>query len=343
MCCANNLTYSPTYLQARVVRYREVQLQLNAVKRSLFTAYGGQSRQTMAGRLYLALKSALAKSGMSSSFSYQGIRVPISEEDQQRAEEGVKQFVADMLTNLDDRFPDSALLSALEIFDHRALPAREEWAVVGATYGQADVEQILGTYAKPTLGSNGHTFPAKVRADLFQTEWEVFREEMAKGWFAYLDQEPTGLDPFQQSQAREKFVVGFYAALFCQTDRTYREVPIIAVVWAMQCLSTTDCERGFSIMALIKTHHRNRMNVSTLNALMQIAINGPALCDHPAVQEIIEKAFGIWVAARKRNVRKSHPGVAGRKPKPRSTRSALEELGSIGRDRSDDLQEVPHE
>ena len=60
---------------------------------------------------------------------------------------------------------------------------------------------------------------------------------MAKGWFAYLHQEPTGLDSFQQNQAREKFVVGFYAALFCQTD-----VIQPAAAWFMAFVAMGDSE-----------------------------------------------------------------------------------------------------
>ena len=53
------------------------------------------------------------------------------------------------------------------------------------------------------------------------------------------------------------------------------------------CLSTVWYERGFSLMALIKTKLRNCMNTETLDALMMIAANGPLMSDTDAVNALI--------------------------------------------------------
>ncbi|XP_073669155.1 E3 SUMO-protein ligase KIAA1586-like [Paramisgurnus dabryanus] len=47
-------------------------------------------------------------------------------------------------------------------------------------------------------------------------------------------------------------------------------------------VSTAECERGFSAMNRILTDERNRINVSTLNNLLFISINGPEVAYFPA-------------------------------------------------------------
>jgi hypothetical protein len=96
-------------------------------------------------------------------------------------------------------------------------------------------------------------------------------------------------------------------------------------------------------MCLIMTKLRNRMNVVTLDALMQIASNAPPMHDLKAVAALVQKAISHWLASCKRNVRKSHPGVAGRKSKTtdHSLQSALNELSSVHRDRCAKLSDLP--
>lgn len=47
-------------------------------------------------------------------------------------------------------------------------------------------------------------------------------------------------------------------------------------------VSTAECERGFSAMNHILTDDRNRMNVSMLNSLLFISVNGPGVASFPA-------------------------------------------------------------
>ena len=56
------------------------------------------------------------------------------------------------------------------------------------------------------------------------------------------------------------------------------EVPVIkSVISRLLCavLSTADCERGFSVMKLLKTALRNRISQQHLNAAMLVKIEGP--------------------------------------------------------------------
>ena len=75
-------------------------------------------------------------------------------------------------------------------------------------------------------------------------------------------------------------------------------------------------------MALIKTKLRNCLSVITLDALMMISSNGPRLDLYKsfddyarAVGLLLDRALEHWRTKATRNVKRSHPGIAGRKKK----------------------------
>ena len=63
----------------------------------------------------------------------------------------------------------------------------------------------------------------------------------------------------------------------------------------------------------IKCKARNRMYVDTLDCLMMIELNGPAIQEKEAVHRLIDDAYEHWASVCSRNILKSHPGVSGRK------------------------------
>jgi hypothetical protein len=94
------------------------------------------------------------------------------------------------------------------------------------------------------------------------------------------------------------------------------DVKVLCAIHCIICLSTVWCERGFSLISIIKTKLRNCMNIETLDALMMISSNGPDLADTEALDQLIAEALEHWKSKIKRCVARSHPGVADRKPKP---------------------------
>ena len=78
------------------------------------------------------------------------------------------------------------------------------------------------------------------------------------------------------------------------------DVKRLACFFLVLCLSTVWCERGFSLMAQIKTKLRKCMNIETLDALMMISSNGPKLSDKEAILKLIDEAFAHWLARQKR-------------------------------------------
>ena len=55
----------------------------------------------------------------------------------------------------------------------------------------------------------------------------------------------------------------------------YPNVSILVCIKLTMATNTACCERGFSKMKIIKTYLRNRLHISTLDALMEVSMNGP--------------------------------------------------------------------
>jgi len=58
----------------------------------------------------------------------------------------------------------------------------------------------------------------------------------------------------------------------------------------VQCVSTTTCERAFSVQNLIKTRVRNKLGSKNLEAMLRIALEGL----DEEVDDIINDAIPIW-------------------------------------------------
>ena len=373
----NKLAILSQAFQTRIVRFFQVSGLLKALTKALTAAYGS-GQITMGGALYQQLSDDCSASrrradrsnveNLANTYTHRGVVIQYDRAGQQTAEASVRKLAMDVISKLNDRFPDEPLLMALEIFDLVALPATfDEWDQQRALYGRDEVGQLMEHYGKPqTSRHSGVTYPALVRPDIFRNEWELFREKMAEAWYTYLASETPTLSASKREEARRAVIVSFYA-IYIEEDRfpevgsarlsvpvyvslphppttALAQVTILASIWLIEVLSSVECERGFSLMNLIKTKLSNRMNVATLDARLQVAANGPPIQDHAAVEAILEAAYAIWVSSCKRNIRKSHPGVAGRKPKAnRPSMASMEaELGSVGRDRADDMDAAPH-
>jgi len=55
----------------------------------------------------------------------------------------------------------------------------------------------------------------------------------------------------------------------------YANILVLAKIAKCQCVSTTTCERAFSIQNVIKTKFRNRLNTKHLESVLRVAIEGP--------------------------------------------------------------------
>ena len=97
-------------------------------------------------------------------------------------------------------------------------------------------------------------------------------------------------------------------------------VKYLACVFLALCLSTVWCERGFSLMAAIKTKERNRMITPTLDDRMMVQSNGPAVTEKnkSLIDKLLGLAFEDWSLSCTRMPSKSHPDVS----RPRASAAA---------------------
>jgi hypothetical protein len=316
--------------QQQLIRYRYVVACLDATKSALQHAYIEPPASRMAGRQYGELRSAIRAAEEVRSFRFRGVSVSYDPQGAQVAMTGVKQLARDLISNLNARFPDNRVLSALQIFDPRELPpTRSQWLNTASTYGRDHLSVLVSTFGKPlVVGDGSKAKPAVINGQRLMIEWSIFVERMANAWYEYCEKKRLlQKGKVAVDQADATFIEMFYASQLDNDDGG--DCILVASIWLTQFVSTVDCERGFSAMALIKTRLRNRMHVRTLDALMQIAICGPDMSEQHDVNKVVDMAYAIWVRTATRNVRKSHIGSAGRKPKTPTT-TAEDLLNEIG-------------
>ena len=344
------------------VSYTTIKVEVAATRASLQSCYlathdeAGRFPRPMAGSTYVQLSSTsqhaaqvargLKEGSLLPTFTFHGLDVKYEPGQVTQVEAAVRSFAQTVYDNLAERFPHNDVLAALEIFDPTQMPVtRAEWDGQRALYGLEEMHTLFSQFGMPRAVENGAVMPAIVRRDRLDHEWEVCRERLWQSWQDHLLLEPMLLAAeaakgasvsAAQREVRMAFTDQVWKSIF-QTGM-YPEVATLAKLWCIVCHSTVPCERGFSDMALIKTRLRNRLNVPTLDDLMQISSDGPPMSDHDGVCAIIKEAYLHWIAARKRNMMKSHPGVAGRR---RMAASKSAEVSALDREREEAERDLP--
>ena len=172
-------------------------------------------------------------------------------------------YLQSVVNNLDDRFPNTTLIAAFEIFSGTSL--LQECKSPG--YGEEEVELLARQFN-----------PAVVNADDLLSEWRI--------WKASVQTDGTDLD---EKNARQ------VAQMFAKSEALkvlYPDLYSLACVALVLPMSTVDCERGFSAVGRIKTKLRNRLSEYSPNHLMFISVEGTSF-----------KEFGFADWARSKNRR----------------------------------------
>ena len=154
-------------------------------------------------------------------------------------------YVDTVVSNLEDRFPDTKLLSAFSVFDPQQVP-QENKAEFG-TYGNEHID---------TLSDN---FQLTIDKETLEIEWLSFKE-MLKNQVAELSTTEV-----------------MHSLIKPSVSIIYPQLAKLANIGLIIPVSTATCERGFSAMKRIKTNLRNRLIAKTLDCLMRISIDGPDL------------------------------------------------------------------
>ena len=60
----------------------------------------------------------------------------------------------------------------------------------------------------------------------------------------------------------------------------YENLFVLAEITRVQCISTANCKRAFSVQNCIKTKQRNRMLTKNLESILRVALEGHQYIQH---------------------------------------------------------------
>jgi hypothetical protein len=324
--------------QANHVKFSTVTKDLASTRSALTAQYieepfvGGPSYRALKETLNSAMSSAPRPGVLpmqSVPFAHRGVTgLWVSKLDEDWVADGVKMYATAILADLTDRFPDVPLFSALSIFDFTEMPADPlEWSRVKGTYGDAEIQILIDHFGVVKVDpATRKSFPRVVDGVLVKAQWESFKHEL----YSY-KQRGLSLDDGYAESLRSDAMP---------------DAKRLGCIFMILCLSTVWCERGFSLMAQIKTKLRDLMNIETLDALMMIASNSPSFDNDEAIEQLINEAYEYWRSQQKRCLARSHPGVKKpRKNKPPSVplHDLLEAQAKEARDARTEFDSEPED
>ncbi|XP_078587207.1 zinc finger protein 862-like [Branchiostoma floridae x Branchiostoma japonicum] len=194
-----------------------------------------------------------------------GLDILVSERDRQEFSSVRRQFIDNLLENLEERFPQTELLSAFGVLD----PANLKTPMPGG-YGWPEIEKLTAFYNEEPYPIDSHAI---------RDEWIAFRQHLGS---------------YRQKTPKEMCqVLSANPTLACQ-------YPNIASLYARMVVipvHTADCERAFSTLKRVKTRLRSTLTTANLNHLLRISIMGPAMDSFD-----FDKAVARWGSLRNRRL-----------------------------------------
>ncbi|XP_056450414.1 uncharacterized protein LOC130385760 isoform X1 [Gadus chalcogrammus] len=189
-----------------------------------------------------------------------GLEIQVFDQQRQEFASVQRQFIDNLVENMEERFPQTELLAAFGVLDPGCLPNS-----MTGDYGWEEMNQLSTFY------SDGHS---PIDREELRDEWISFRQHLG----SYRQKTPKVMCQ----------VLSANPTLACQ-------YPNIASLYARMVVipvHTADCERAFSTLKRVKTRLRSTMTNATLNHLLRISIEGPA----------IDKAVSRWGSLRNRRL-----------------------------------------
>lgn len=176
-------------------------------------------------------------------------------------------YLQNLISNLEDRFSDSGVLSALAtIFNsQKAMCCPSDQF---SSYGEREIATI-----------SAH-FTTTVANEILLQEWSCFKHLL--------------IAEFKEVSTRDVMSTLSANTTFSSLYPTLSKLASIALVVPV---STADCERGFSTMNRIKTDPRNRLKTDTLDKLIRLSSEGPELD-----QFNFERAATLWASRSNRRI-----------------------------------------
>ena len=195
----------------------------------------------------------------------EGHTLTVSLSDKQKFKKLQESFVADIVSNLRARFPQTSVLLAMSVLDPQHLP--QDSAKL-PTYGNSQLDVLIKHFSIqcPTISSE------------CKEEWSSLKQLAAKNY---------------SMLSLQKFWV-----LICRSHKEqYPHLIKLAHACMAIPITTATCERGFSTQNRIKTKIRNRLKTKSLDILMRLSEEGP-----PVNEMDYNRPAKIWYEAKERRL-----------------------------------------
>ena len=166
-------------------------------------------------------------------------------------EDAKREFLSKLEQNLTDRFTDSVLLNAFKIINPKHFPSSIAKA---ANYGKEELSVIIQHFCQPTDSE----CESPLIGEELRSEFQIFCPFVIRNFL---------------NTEFYKFAVVFLRD-FADMYPQLAQLVSIALVLPV---SSVPCERGFSAANRIKTKLRNRLQVTSVDMLLRIAIEGPPI------------------------------------------------------------------
>lgn len=167
-------------------------------------------------------------------------------------------FMDKLVQNLQNRFPEVDIISAMKILHPQFLPTTVSVLV---SYGTVDLEVLLQHYATLKINDDdGTEFEPPVDADACRQEFPLFKQLVFHSYSSMSISELWKVILAKHSECFPAFIT-LASACFV--------VPV----------STAQCECGFSTQNRIKSKIRNHLKTKHLDILLCISEEGPPIDD----------------------------------------------------------------
>lgn len=187
-----------------------------------------------------------------------------------------------ILQNIEDRFAESKqTLQAFSIFDPCNIPKQNEPGFL--TYGDKHIATLANFLCDGKDGDCRIREEAKLKAQWMTLKFLI--KDVLEDMPAEIKEANAG-----QMTSTEWFINKLLTNR--NAFRSYSEVLKLAEIGAVIPVSNAWPERGASSMKHIKSRLRSSLKSDLLNALMQVAVNGPVLESLPVVETAVKNWLG---------------------------------------------------
>ena len=178
-------------------------------------------------------------------------------------------FFEEICKGLENRFKDNDIVSCFKNFNLTKFPSRQ---VGMASWGVTKLERLCAHFGEDKR-IDEKEFCALVNIDAIRREFFAFKVQASTEW-------------------REKSFHDVWCMINWKQSLhgKYENLRIFADIARVQCDSTAQCERAFSVQNCIKTKTRNKLDTNHLECIMRVAMEDV----RNDLDNVLMEAITLW-------------------------------------------------